>query len=105
MSEETEVKMPTKAKVIKDIDELIKENQTKLIIVMTETGSANGVLQEALLDDIEHLKRIKEALKQGITVLTDNKALINIAANFLFEIYSYPKILRKEKSILILGSF
>lgn len=62
MSEEVENKVPTKAQTIKDIDAIIKENQVQLVVEITE-HSAYSSLAIALLTDIEHFKRIKEALK------------------------------------------
>ena len=63
MSEEAEVKVPTKAKIIKDIDELIKETQVTLVVRLAECGSVYGAFNESIVKDIEYLKRVKEALK------------------------------------------
>lgn len=63
MSEENvEKQFPTKAKLLKDIDGNIKEAQAELVVTITERGFYS-VSADAILTDIEHLKRIKEALK------------------------------------------
>ena len=62
MSEKMENEVPTKAKLIKDLDAIIKETQVKLVVTITEEGLYSGVVSSMLLD-IERLKRIKEALK------------------------------------------
>lgn len=62
MSEKMENEVPTKAKLIKDLDAIIKETQVKLVVTITEEGLYSGVVSAMLLD-IERLKRIKEALK------------------------------------------
>lgn len=62
MSEKVENEVPTKAKLLKDLDAIIKETQVKLVVTITEEGLYSGVVSAMLLD-IERLKRIKEALK------------------------------------------
>lgn len=62
MSEKMENEVPTKAKLLKDLDAIIKETQVKLVVTITEEGLYSGVVSAMLLD-IERLKRIKEALK------------------------------------------
>ena len=55
--------VPTKAKLVKDIDAIIKETQVKLIVEITENNDIYGAYVEAIVSDIEYLKRVKEALK------------------------------------------
>ena len=64
MSENEELKspVPTVAKVTKDIEGIIKDYRIQIVVEITENG-LNSRYLDALLDDIEHLKRIKEALK------------------------------------------
>lgn len=62
MNEKAENEVPTKAKLLKDLDAIIKETQVKLVVTITEEGLYSGVVSSMLLD-IERLKRIKEALK------------------------------------------
>lgn len=64
MNENEEVKsaVPTVAKIIKDIDGNIKDYRIQIVVEITENG-LNSRYLDALLEDIEHLKRIREALK------------------------------------------
>lgn len=60
---EEKAPVPTAAKAIKDIDAILRETRVMLVVTMAEGGSPYTSEARAIVQDIEYLKRVREALK------------------------------------------